>query len=957
MMKSAIFTALLVLCGSLPRVGGAQRLADSVRTTTARAIRTDSGSGPKVDAGPDERSAKLAPAVAVNAAPKSFTVVRVAVPPAFLNEKAVSYEIAPATQGTVVGKRDGIIDPSKSRDHSLLVTISVPSRMRAGATPLARVRFSSGDEIVEVPIMVSVAASHVVQITAAEGVGAVQSGTTFSLGYRLTNLGNASDTIDLRVVTPTGWRVLDNGVQLRTALPLNATIDRSVRIATPAGSTGPVSLKLIAMSHGSPIASGDATIELLSDQQTTMASGPELTLGSAAAMGPWGSVSSAYAAQLDGQLTDDLRISGRASMLPSRADGSSYAFGRANVYDVPPSLSLQASTWHVGAGVAGATFSELSGVSVAGIGVAAGIDQPRWSGSVLAARPGTGIDHTDGELAGGRFEIKSTWGSANSALTHFDEQGLNTRSLDALSVGGGLTNVFGGQWSGELADRRYRDGEGLGVSSSYSRRGELGNVDVRFSHAPGGAAAFARATNELTTSMSRTIGSRLSMNGSMWRSDDEGSATFQKLSTSGFSVGNRVRLTNAAGITFTGRGSEFDAQSTSGAFGNRQRALEAALDLRVGDFTLLGVASRSALERRTSFDDGVMLMQHAPQASFRGTLRTGGSNGTLALSGSYDETGPGVGVLQRHWEYGAELDRIELLTTPSTRLFASASAQKSGGFATGYAPLTMSLGLALETSVGFTFTGNAEHNPFLISSTGARGWMYVVGVSHGLRLPRLARTETRGVIYKDLNGNGERDPGEPGFAGVVLRRGFEVAVTDSHGEFSFAGQTPDPITVDVRSLPLGWLVPSTTLSPGMRSVGAVGVSSVEIRLTVDPTDSSRISSSDLEKIAVVARDSAGRAWVARRASSSSAVFDALPPGDYALDLDPVDTGEPLRVDGVVPALHVGSGKSVEPQTILIRARSLRFAPSSRLFRRDDNSAPKQADPRAKTGSDLNRSQR
>jgi hypothetical protein len=526
------------------------------------------------------------------------------------------------------------------------------------------------------------------------------------------------------------------------------------------------------------------------------------------------------------------------------------------------------------------------------------------------------------------------------------------RSLDAFSFGGGLSHLAGGEWGAEVADRRYRDGQGLGWNTTYQRHGAQDNVDIRLSHAPGGASGFARATDELSMSASRSLGPRLSVTGSTWQSSDEGTSSFKKLSTDGFSLGGRVKLTSALGVTVTAKASDFDAETSAGAFGNGEKGIEASMDAQTGLFSVLGVATRSMVERRTSFDTR-SLMQQAPRAGFRGSIRSGGAEGTLALTGSFEETGSGIGMAQRHWEYGLQADRIALASGGGARLYGNGSVQKTGGFVAGYGSLMMSAGLVLETARGFGVTMNAERNPFLLTSTGTSAWMYVLGVSHGLHLPRLSRTETRGTVYKDLNGNGERDQDEPGFQGVVVRRGLEICVTDARGNFVFAGQNAEPVSIDVRSLPLGWLLPSTTLAPGTRTVGVVGVSSIEIRLTIDPTDSTRIPSGDLEKVALVARDSTGRAWVARRPSSGIAVFDALPPGTYAVDVDASESTEPIRLDGESPVLRVGVGQSTAPISIMLRPRPLRFAPSSRLFRRDEGQKNQTAEPvpgRAKTGA-------
>jgi hypothetical protein len=170
-------------------------------------------------------------------------------------------------------------------------------------------------------------------------------------------------------------------------------------------------------------------------------------------------------------------------------------------------------------------------------------------------------------------------------------------------------------------------------------------------------------------------------------------------------------------------------------------------------------------------------------------------------------------------------------------------------------------------------------------------------------------------------------------AGIVVRRGGDVAVTDKAGRYAFPGRTPGPLEIDPRSLPAGWLAPSSTLTRAQRSIGVFAVSAVEVRLVVNEGDSTRVSTSDLASIVVVARDTSGRAWLARRASPTLAVFDALPPGVYALEVDPSGSSEPLAVEEAPPPVVAGTLQPIEPVTILLRARSRHFSTPSRFPRR------------------------
>src|SRR5690606_13315864 len=62
-----------------------------------------------------------------------------------------------------------------------------------------------------------------------------------------------------------------------------------------------------------------------------------------------------------------------------------------------------------------------------------------------------------------------------------------------------------------------------------------------------------------------------------------------------------------------------------------------------------------------------------------------------------------------------------------------------------------------------------------------------------------------GVVYEDANGNGQRDAGEPGIAGVAVSNGRAVTRTDANGRYELpmaAGQTIFVVK------PAGWRVPA-----------------------------------------------------------------------------------------------------------------------------------------------------
>jgi hypothetical protein len=58
-----------------------------------------------------------------------------------------------------------------------------------------------------------------------------------------------------------------------------------------------------------------------------------------------------------------------------------------------------------------------------------------------------------------------------------------------------------------------------------------------------------------------------------------------------------------------------------------------------------------------------------------------------------------------------------------------------------------------------------------------------------------------GIVYNDLSGDGQREPGEPGLAGVAVSNGVDVAVTDANGAYRLPDR-PGAWTFVIK--PRGW---------------------------------------------------------------------------------------------------------------------------------------------------------
>jgi hypothetical protein len=869
----------------------------------------------------------VGPVITINAPSAAPEVVTIRVPDELPARARVNFTVTPLVEGSVIGRLTGSLAPvARGGTRTILFAVRTPRQLPAGEARLALVRFATQAAAVEIPIVAQVAQARSIRVVPATMLGAARAGTPFTVGYRVSNLGNAADSVSVQLIVPSGWRVLDPTGERPFRLEMHATVDRRVQVVSPENAQGISTLRLLVLAGGLPVAESRFDVQLLGGSVVVGTSGPRLTLGAAAASGPWDQVSHVQTLELEGQIADGTSIWARASTAPWRQGAATYALSRSNILTAPPALQLTSQQWRLGLGVLGTSLSDLTGVNLVGQGATFSFIQPDWRVSAVAANPDLGVRDASGSIMGGRIEATPGRLALSSTVTRLREERSELRELDAMSIGAGWEGILGGRWAGEVARRQFNGTSASGWSSRWSRRSTRDNVEVRYVHAPGGSRAFARAATEMAASGNRRLNDRVSLLGSYWRSSDEGSATLTGLEMNGWSAGTNLMIGDGASATLVARESEFGASTAIGAFGSGERAVDGTLEGRSGTVNGRVTLTASNVRRTTELTDdaGERYMQAAARYSVRASVGAGDARGSIKLNGQYDRSGTGIGFAPVQWSYGVEVEGA-VVPGVGDAVRLNAAAERLGGFSTGVQQMTLRAGLEVDLAFDASLMVSAERNPYIVPDAGQGSWMYVVGVSRTMRLPRFSNAGTRGHVYRDVNGNGTRDPGEPGFAGVVLRRGADVTMTDSRGAFVLAGDEHQSFDIDARSLPVGWLTASTTFAPGTRDVGVLAVSPLVVDLELDAADSSRVAAADLSEVVVVARDSSGREWLSRRESRTRAVFDALPPGRYTLSIDASAAREPLRPVADVPPVRVTTGKAVPPVKIVLRARTLRFS--------------------------------
>ena len=920
-----------------PHVGKAQSAtlvegAPVRRSATGPRVAERPGDPPRVD-GPrvDVRSARFVVApVAVRGTPGSLEVVGVAVPEALAAAPVIRYRVSAEGRARVVGNTSGMLTAGPSRRGSIFFTVAAPTTAGAGRVHVATAEFDApGATTIAVPVEMVVAPTHRVEVAVLDQMVGARAGGVMPIRVRAVNFGNQSDTVRLAVTPPHGWRVTSASGDATIAVPVRGARETVLRVwVPPSHPTGLALVRVVATLQGAPIASTDVQVQVGGERGGTTA-GPGLNLSSISVAAPGVPIVTGFAATLDGTITETAHASGRATWMGAAASsGAAQAsFARAGVSSAPPTLDLTTPSLRLGLGLTGRPLSDLAGLSVLGTGASVELSRGPWRTTLLGLRPyayGFAADSEKrGLLVGGRVERKTGAAALSVTASRLDEPSAR-RSLDALSGGLAIHSATLGDLTSELGFRRAGDVAGMGWATELRRQTDRNSVSVRLLHAPGGSLAYARAADEINAAVSQRLTRVLGLSGSYWRTGDQALGASQ-MRSEGWSVGPGATLLGGrATVSLEARGLSYSAASPTGGFGNDERQGTFNLDLRRGAFYLSGAALVAQVARSTSLS-GVALPD-VTGTRIEERLAAGAAFGGASFEASAtDQRFDGdVSAIPRQQAFTLRAEHIPLalpfgaapilLGGDVQHVRAPLLASSSGGLT------TMRVGATARLPLGFGLTLGAERNPYLLANAGsAGGWVTTLRFERLTLLPRL-RNGSAGRVYRDADGDGRRDRSESGAAGVVVRCGSVTSVTDGQGRYNCASGSSAEI--DPRSLPIGWLAqPLRAGRVTSGDLGLVSVAAVRVELVLDGMDSTRVRPAELAQVQVIARDSLGQPWMARSASPAFAVFDALPPGRYVVEVDASGIAEPLRLVTADPIIFIGENRSPAPLRLLLRGRA------------------------------------
>jgi len=864
----------------------------------------------------------------VSAAPRTIQVFLVPVPAALRADQPVAYTVTPNGGATIIPPLRGTVAPGGADARSVMIAASVPAGARAGLRTIAAVQFSQGGVTVPVPLELRVLQTRSATLRLAQQLVGARPRERVVIHYFVTNTGNAPDTLDVTVVAPSQWATA--GGAHRYAFGLGETVSGDVTVTIPRVAVSGVFQVRLAVAAGTQqVATADAVIQLLETPTPQAAFGPNVVVGMASVLDDSGRASPVVGIEVAGPVTDQIQAFGRLVQATNPGAVDQRGLARVGYFVGAPFLTLAGRQWQLTGGNTGRSFSDVTGVSAYGRGASLNWSQAPWSVATLLAVPiSVAAGDSSGHLLGVRVsrEVWRPGAAVNATLSDFRDPQLTERRLEAVGIGAVSPAFSGMTVSGELAQRWFTGGDGLGWVTELRRQTPNDFGQLRVVHAPGGSAAFAHARDELSATGSRMLGKRLSIVAGAWTGDDD-NATFSRLHTQGWSLSPRYDLAPHTSLQLEARSNAFEAISSAGTLGNGETGVRVGVNAQRGTAFLSGSAALGSARQSAAVPAGPMLATSAGRQSLSAAAGVATERGTLELSASFDHNGAGVGLLPYAYVLGLRARGIALSASPQSPM-VNAELQYYGWFGDRAATAVARLGLVAPLPAGLTLTVDIERNAFVTGLGSSARWIPVLKLTRTMRLPVGAlRPAAKGEVFEDLNGNGVRDQGEPGMAGAVVRRGAETVVTDRSGRFRFYDRSDAPVRLDETSLPIG-AMGNTTAVPARRPVGAINIgvirtTQVDVQLVPTADSSGRVPNIDLNGIPLQAFDSTGYGWTARADAGGLAHFYALPPGRYRVQVDVSGLRERVRL-GPAPVFTVEAQRVVPLQKVLLYPRPIRM---------------------------------
>jgi hypothetical protein len=780
---------------------------------------------------------------------------------------AARFSVQAAEGVRMLGATTGLL-AAASGPRRVPLTFALPQEVPAGALTAARlVLHWSNGTTTETDVRVRVGIVRRLELSATAADPTVPPGGTARVTYRLANLGNAADTVQVTALPGAPWGT--SPASQSWVVPAGQAVDGAFEVSAPRTATlgeqrvvqvrafgggdearASVAL-LVAESGGAPfgLAQIPVTVALTG---STASAGYNLAVEGSGTISPGTEVGIAYRRvdSYQGQILGQTNLWGPRALLSVRRDGA-----RLDVGDLPLRMDGLAT-----------------GLSGAVTGVQARSDRGRIRGGLVLARPQAS---SDGHLAQADLGLALSQGILSARLldfgtgsaSFFDGARTQLAALRYESTGHGAQ-----RFSAEAGVVRQDAGAShqsqfLSVDATYRLDTPRNTVSARLRHLPGELAGGPLPGNEASLSGSTAVLGWLRALGSAYWSTRPLQATGTDYETLGASAGLQfVHASSALGIAWNDRS---DRSALTPGQVKRRETLSTTLNTSRGPVSLLVNAEAGVVAHPDAASYAVSRLQSQ--------LRYATSRASAWLGVNYTDERLFRAPLQAELGSRLRLGRVNLDAVAGASIL-------DGGLRPGYAKAGAEMYLTRDLAL----MAGMEYRPRGIL---AEPRTFSIGIRKTLPLPLPMRRSPpiSGVVFEDRNGNGRRDRNEPGLGGVTVTLGSTPARTDRAGHFAFpyAVRTGLPVRLDASTLPRDYLVLSaeaTVPASGRVELAAVRSAALDVWVFDDRDGDGAFGAGDtaLADIAVVARTPEGRTYPRTTDASGKVSFAALPADRYEI---------------------------------------------------------------------------
>ena len=830
----------------------------------------------------------------VEAEPGDIVTAPVPVPEDMLETtgSSVSFAIDVPAGVALVSPRAGTFTWEDGDPLLLPVTVRVPESVRAGPLHGLNVTFAAaGLESRTVPVPVVVRSAHQLSVDLVPVYDMVERGGTATFRYVVSNLGNSADSVGLHVMA--GGMGTASGLpasvwlepfevregQFSVAVPENAVIGKTEYVRLTAAGT-----RSQGADHATyAVAAEQGLFPDLVQIPTTIFLGSTVsTNGTLTETQPVLSINGG------GQVGHNTAVLFSYRLHPEGSIGYAFRglFAAPGLY-----VAVRRPSWEAAAGDLNPRLSPVLGYSHQSRGITGTWRAGRASLNVIGGRP----QAPDGGVSPGHVaavELGYRVGFTRTAVllssTERESPGVAESSVRSalVRVDGSVADHTFGLDAGPMRIEDRRTGEveqGPSLGARYAYRNRARTLDLRALVLPKLAADPRLPASQLRASGTLPLSNTLLARASAFNEEAARTSYLEGSRVVGGEAGLRLGLSGwSAGLAVVGR--EVTGRTEGG-----RRNLRLDGSTRIGELGLDGTIAfgESRLEGVSEF-----FQRYRVGASWRGSRASFNLNFTY----SDDLLQPASFLVDASGTYQAT-SRIEIfgvVTSFYDRILDGVPLR------TVTDDLTARLGTAVQVGGSLKVYAGVER---LQNGRGLDGeWRFSAGIQQGVALPLPVRRPAvvSGLIYEDVDGNGQRGPEDVLLDGATLRMGFERAVSRPGGRFDFRSADPGTVTVDTRGLGSDYLPMPDMPVPDDRYMEIAVTRSADLRVSafLDSNvngvwDAGELAADGLQ--IVVSREQ-DEAWELETGADGSVSLGAVRPGSFVISV----VGESLPRRALMP---------------------------------------------------------